>query len=269
MSWLDVVGAGWATTIQDSGRPGLADIGVCTSGALDGALRGVLNRLVGNPEGAAVLETLGGLRVRPTTPVVVATSAEMAGVAVPAGEMVEVEPAPDTLWGYLAVRGGIAVEPVLGSRSQDSRSGLGPPPITSGMSLPIGPDPGTPIVADQAPPRPRGDVVDVWPGPRVDWFVDGALDQLVASAWTVSPDVSRVGARLDGTPIPRARTEELPSEGVVTGAVQVPAGGRPVVMLADHPTTGGYPVLAVVDDASLAAVVQARPGAQLRFRVLH
>ena len=229
----------------------------------------MLNRLVGNPEDAAVLETLGGLRVRPTSAAVVATSAEMAAIAVPAGETVDVEPARDTLWGYLAVRGGIAVDPVLGSRSQDSRSGLGPPPIAPGMSLPIGPDPGTPLVADQAPLRPRRDVVDVWPGPRVDWFVDGALEHLAAEAWTVSADVSRVGARLDGTPIARKRPEELPSEGLVTGAVQVPADGRPVVMLADHPTTGGYPVLAVVEDASLASVVQARPGARLRFRVLH
>jgi allophanate hydrolase subunit 2 len=109
----------------------------------------------------------------------------------------------------------------------------------------------------------------VWPGPRVDWFVAGALEQLTTEAWTVSPDVSRVGVRLDGTPIARARPEELPSEGLVTGAVQIPADGCPVVMLADHPTTGGYPVLAVVDDTSLASVVQARPGERLRFRVLH
>jgi biotin-dependent carboxylase-like uncharacterized protein len=269
VSALTIVAPGWATTIQDAGRAGFAELGVCRSGALDAALRAVLNRLVGNPEDAAVLETLGGLRVAPDSAAVVATSAEMAAIAVSAGERVEVEPASGTLWGYVAVRGGIAVEPVLGSRSQDSRSGLGPPPITSGMSLPIGPDPGTALVTDQAPPRPRRDVVDVWPGPRVDWFVDGALDQLTTQAWTVSPDVSRVGARLDGAAIARARPEELPSEGLVTGAVQVPADGRPVVMLADHPTTGGYPVLAVVDQASLDSVVQARPGERLRFRVLH
>jgi biotin-dependent carboxylase-like uncharacterized protein len=268
MTTLRVTVAGWATTIQDAGRPGFADIGVPTSGALDGELRAVLNRLVGNAEDAAVLETLGGLRVQPTSAVVVATSAEMAATAVRAGETVDVEPASGTLWGYLAVRGGIAVEPVLGSRSQDSRSWLGPPPVTPGVTLPVGPDPGSELVVDMAPPRPRRDVVDVWPGPRVDWFVDGALDQLAATAWTVSPDVSRVGARLDGDPIARCRVEELPSEGLVTGAVQIPTDGRPVVMLADHPTTGGYPVLAVVDKRSLSTVVQARPGTSLRFRVL-
>ena len=108
---LVVVEAGWATSIQDAGRPGRADLGVPVSGALDAALRAVLNRLVGNPEDAAVLETLGGLRVRPTTGTVVATAAERAARAVAAGETVAVEPAGGTLWGYLAVRGGIDVEP--------------------------------------------------------------------------------------------------------------------------------------------------------------
>ncbi len=267
--YLEVVAAGWGTTIQDAGRGGFADIGVPTSGALDAELRAVLNRLVGNSEGAAVLETLGGLRIRPTGAVVVATSADRTPLAVPAGETIEVAPAPGTLWGYVAVRGGIAVEPVLGSRSHDSRSGLGPPPVTTSSRLPIGPDPGTPLVAELAPPRPRPPVVDVWPGPRIDWFVDGALAQFAATTWTVSPDVSRVGARLDGPPIRRRVDDELPSEGLVTGAVQVPPDGRPVVMLADHPTTGGYPVLAVVDQTFLAAVVQARPGTTLRFRALH
>ena len=132
--YLEVVAAGWGTTIQDAGRGGFADIGVPTSGALDAELRALLNRLVGNSEGAAVLETLGGLRIRPAGAVVVATSADRAPLAVPAGETIEVAPAPGTLWGYVAVRGGIAVEPVLGSRSHDSRSGLGPPPVTTGSA---------------------------------------------------------------------------------------------------------------------------------------
>ena len=113
----------------------------------------MLNRLVGNPEDAAVLETLGGLRVRPANGTVVATAAERAARAVAAGETVAVEPAAGTLWGYLAVRGGVDVGAVLGSRSQDSRSGLGPPPVTAGDRLPVGPDPGTAIVVDQAPAR--------------------------------------------------------------------------------------------------------------------
>lgn len=269
MTELVVTDPGWATSIQDAGRPGRADIGVPTSGALDAGLRAVLNRLVGNPEDAAVLETLGGLRVRPTTGTVVATAAERAARAVAAGETVAVEPAAGALWGYLAVRGGLDVEPVLGSRSQDSRSGLGPAPVRAGGRLPVGSDPGTPLVIDQAPPPPPDDVVGVWPGPRVDWFASGALDRLAATPYTVSSDVSRVGVRLDGPELERRITAELPSEALLTGAIQVPPDGRPVVMLADHPTTGGYPVLAVVDPAALSTVVQARPGTPLRFRVLH
>ncbi len=107
----------------------------------------------------------------------------------------------------------------------------------------------------------------MWPGPRRDWFAPDALDQLTGSPYIVSPDVSRVGVRLDGPPLARRVTTELPSEGLVTGAIQVPADGRPVVMLADHPTTGGYPVLAVVDPDDLPIIVQARPGTALRFHL--
>jgi biotin-dependent carboxylase-like uncharacterized protein len=268
MTELLVEAAGWATSIQDRGRPGPADVGVAPSGALDGPLRDVLNRAVGNPPEAAVLETLGGLRVRATRPVVVATSADMAPAAVPADEVIEVAPWEGSLWGYLAVRGGLAVEPVLGSRSQDSRSGIGPPAVVAGSRLPVGPDPGTPVLVDQVPPRPLDGPVGVWPGPRVDWFTAG-LDVLVSATWTVSADVSRVGARLDGPALQRSVTDELAPEGVLTGAVQVPPDGRPVVMLMDHPTTGGYPVLAVVDAAALPVAVQARPGTEVRFRLLH
>ena len=107
----------------------------------------------------------------------------------------------------------------------------------------------------------------VWPGPRLDWFAADAMQQLVTTEWTVSADVSRVGVRLDGPPLRRVVHDELPSEGLVTGAIQVPPDGRPVVMLADHPTTGGYPVIAVVDPACVRIVAQRRPGSSLRFRV--
>lgn len=265
---LVVVQAGLATSIQDGGRPGYADLGVSRSGALDQPLRAVLNRLVGNLDDAAVVETLGGLRLRPTSAVVVAVSAERIARAVPAGVVIDVEPAAGQLWGYAAVRGGIAVEQVLGSRSHDSRSGLGPTPVIAGCHLPVGAPPPGPIATEQAPPPPPTSEVRIWPGPRLDRFDPNAMETLTSAEWTVSSDVSRVGVRLDGPGLPRHDRVEVPSEGVLLGAIQVPPDGRPIVMLADHPTTGGYPVVAVVDPGSVPTVVQARPGSPLRLRLV-
>ena len=268
MSALEIVDAGWSTTIQDAGRSGYAAIGVPPSGALDGPTRDLLSRLVGNPPDAAVLETAGRLRLRAIGPCTIALSSELAPRAVTDGEIVAVDPARDDLWGYLAARGGIDVPPVLGSRSHDTLSGLGPPTLAAEQRLPIGPDPGTPVIVDQAAVVGAGARrATVWPGPRLDWFAADALQQLVTTDWTVSADVSRVGVRLDGPPLRRVVDGELPSEGLVTGAIQVPPDGRPVVMLADHPTTGGYPVIAVVDPACVRIVAQRRPGSSLRFSV--
>lgn len=259
---ITVVRAGMATTIQDRGRRGQAADGVPPSGAVDPELAALVNRLVGNEPGAAVVETAGGLRVRCDVAASVAATSELVTRTVVAGTEVSVEPLPGEMWGYLAVRGGIAVEPVLGSRSHDTLSGLGPPAVADGTRLPIGTAGRRPLSAEQAIRRLPPSPVTVWPGPRADWF-EGEVWALTGEPWVVSGDVSRVGIRLDGAPIARRRTGELPSEGLVTGAIQVPPNGRPVVMLADHPTTGGYPVIAVVDPASLATVVQARPGSVL------
>ena len=103
------------------------------------------------------------------------------------------------------------------------------------------------------------------PGPRADWFAEDALERLCAAAYVVGEDSNRVGLRLDGDRARAGRDDELPSEGMVLGAVQVPPGGQPVVLLADHPPTGGYPVLAVVHPDDLWQCAQLRPGEQLRF----
>jgi biotin-dependent carboxylase-like uncharacterized protein len=258
------------------------------------------NRLVGNPEDAAGLElTLAGaaFRVRATT-VVALTGARAAltvagrparygtAVPVPAGETVEVGPATEGVRSYLAFAGGIAVPPMLGSRSTDTLSGLGPPRLVDGAVLPLGTpaagagdpavtagagDPAGPgEAAGPAPAGPGGTGVElrVHPGPRLDWFTAEAVDTLLGTAYRVSPMSNRVGARLTGgAPLVRAHEGELPSEGVVLGAVQVPHDGQPLVFLADHPTTGGYPVVAVVDPADLPRLAQARPGATVRLRV--
>ncbi|WP_254909753.1 biotin-dependent carboxyltransferase family protein, partial [Micromonospora sp. NBS 11-29] len=159
----------------------------------------------------------------------------------------------------------IAVEPVLGSRSTDTLSGLGPPPLRDGDRLPLGPPVGPPAPVDHTVVRPVP--AELWlavrAGPRQDWFTPAAFDLLRDTPYTVAVDSNRVGARLAGVALPRAVAGELPSEGLVLGAVQVPADGQPLVFLADHPTTGGYPVIGVVDDVTPLA--QARPGTTVRF----
>jgi len=283
MRALDVVRAGIRTTIQDLGRPGLAHLGVPRAGALDTAALRLANRLAGNPESAAGLEvTLSGCVLVARAAVTLAVTgarctvrvdgrpAEWAvPVAVPAGATVTIGPAAQGVRAYLAVGGGIAVPPVLGSRATDTLSGLGPPPVRDGDVLPVGPVAGEPPGVDLAPypPPPDALTVGIRLGPRDDWFTPAALALLSTATYEVSPLTDRVGARLIGPPLTRAVSGELPSEGVVLGAVQVPADGQPLIFLADHPTTGGYPVIAVVDPGALSSIAQARPGTPLRFRV--
>jgi KipI family sensor histidine kinase inhibitor len=265
---LRVVNAGVATSVQDRGRPGYAYLGVPGSGAVDRRLGDLVNRLVGNPSDAAVLETAGGLVLEAIAPATVADSATGAVQALVAGQRIAVNPAAGELWAYVAVRGGLDVDQVLGSRSWDSLSKLGPQPLQPEDALAAGPDPGEPVATDQAPPpAPSGQttVIRARLGPRVDWFTEQAVDLLKSATWTVA-STSRVGARLGGPALTRVRGDELPSEGLVTGAIQVPPDGQPVVMLADHPTTGGYPVIAVVDDADVGRLAQRPPGTTVRFR---
>jgi biotin-dependent carboxylase-like uncharacterized protein len=227
-------------------------------------LAALVNRLVGNDARAAVLETAGGLTVRASGAVLVATSDELAPRALAAGEELTVPVDSDRTWSYLAVRGGVDVALVLGSRSHDTLSGIGPEPIVVGGLLPVGADPATAVTVDIAPQRARPVRIRVWPGPRIDWFEGARSTRLTMDAWTVE-NVSRVGLRLAGPAVRRVLDHELVSEGLVAGAIQVPPDGQPVVMLADHPTTGGYPVIAVVDPDDLAALAQRRVGSVVRF----
>jgi biotin-dependent carboxylase-like uncharacterized protein len=267
-----VVRAGPLTTVQDLGRPGNAHLGVPPSGALDVPSLRRANRLVGNPDHAAALEvTLGGLEIELGRDAYVAVAgAELpvhgathaAAARVEAGARVRLGTARRGVRAYLAVDGGIAVDPVLGSRSTDLLSGLGPPVIGDGDVLPLGPRCNAPHTdLGDAPTLDDEVVAPLHPGPRSDWLTD---DRLFAITWTVSPQSNRVGIRLEGPALQR-RDAELPTEGLVTGAVQLPAGGQPLIFLADHPTTGGYPVIGVVDEAALPLLGQARPGSRLRF----
>ncbi|MEV0176199.1 biotin-dependent carboxyltransferase family protein [Streptomyces sp. NPDC050803] len=278
---LAVVRAGALTTVQDTGRPGHAHLGVPRSGALDGPAAALANRLVGNAPEAAVLETtLNGVALRPRSTITAAVVgapcrvtvdgrpvAWGAPVRVPAGAVLDVGPAVSGLRSYVAVCGGIAVEPVLASRSTDLLSGLGPPPLTDGTVLPLGHPTHLHARVDVAPqPAPPTELVlRVTLGPRNGWFTPTAARTFTSRTYHVSPASNRIGLRTEGPTLERSVTGELPSEGMVLGAVQVPPDGRPVVFLADHPTTGGYPVIGVVRTADLPAAAQAVPGTPVRF----
>ncbi|MGW4916957.1 5-oxoprolinase subunit C family protein [Streptomyces albidoflavus] len=277
---LEILATGPLATVQDLGRPGLAAIGVGASGAADRSALRLANRLVGNPEGAAAVEaTLGGLAVRALRPLTVAvtgapaplsTGAARSVIQLAEGERLELGTPPAGLRSYLAVRGGLTVPEVLGSRSRDLLASLGPPPLAPGDVLPAGPAPAAFPCVDLAPVRTAfgGEPeLRVALGPRDDWFTPEAVRRLLSEPWTVGAASDRVGMRLEGPALERAVGGELPSEGMVPGALQVPPGGRPVLFLADHPVTGGYPVVACVLRADLDLAAQARPGQTLRFRV--
>jgi biotin-dependent carboxylase-like uncharacterized protein len=279
---LEVVAVRASALVQDLGRPGHGASGVGRSGAADRAALTLANRLVANAEGAAAVEVLlGGLAVRAASLLTVALAGAAASASVdgtPVGHhaVVDLRPGqvlrlgtpPTGLRTYLAVRGGVDVAPVLGSRSTDTLSGIGPPPLRPGDVVPIGPEPADLPIIDVAPVcPPPGDTVVLRAvlGPRAEFVADPAT--LGAITWTASSRSDRVGMRLEGGRLRRAGDDEVPSEGMVRGAVQVPPGGEPVVFLADHPVTGGYPVVATVCDADVDRAAQVRPGQRVRFVV--
>lgn len=279
---LSVHACGPGALVQDAGRPGWAHLGVPRSGWLDGSAARLALRLLGEPEDAAVVEVLlGGLEVEVShdrwvcvtgadVPLVAAGRRVGRGapVRLRAGDRLRLGTAAAGARAYLAVAGGIAVPPVLGSRATDTLGGLGPAPLRPGDVLPLGRPLGPPAPVDlPAPARPPAAPLRLLPGPRAAWIAD-ALPALRATSYVVQPASDRVGLRLDGAPLRRApgyEGRELASEAMVLGSVQVPPDGRPVVMLADHPTTGGYPVVAVVHPDDVARCGQLRPGDPVRF----
>jgi len=276
---IDVVEGGLLTTVQDPfGRPGWRRYGVQAAGALDPDAAAMANRLAGNSAAAALLEiTVLG----PTLRLVARARVGLAGADLGAvidgralapgssavGSQIHFGERRSGARAYLAVAGGIAVPAVLGSRSTDLRSGFGGfegRALRPGDRLPIG-------VGDDAEPtsRPaaaaRVGPIRVFPGPHHDRFLAGALDRLCETEWTASSRADRMGYRLEGPPIQRKEMSELPSLGLPLGAVQVPPDGGPIVMLADRPVTGGYPVIACVARADIGRVAQLLTGDALRF----
>lgn len=291
---LEVRSPGLQALLQDLGRAGLAGQGVAASGALDrGSLR-CANRLVGNAPDAACIETAqGGLILASVGDTVVAVTgadgplalhaadgrswdvARHAALALNDGDTLHLGEPRAGVRSYVSVRGGFERAPVLGSLSWDSLAEVGPPPLVAGDRLAVrrvtrGALVDLPALPATTLPR-AADVVtlDIQLGPRTDWFTPEAMAQLTTQEWRVTPQSNRIGVRLAGAQaLTRAITRELPSEGTALGAIQVPASGQPVLFLADHPLTGGYPVIACVAPWHLDLAGQLPVGARIRFQVV-
>ncbi len=293
MTVARVTDPGPLSLVHDLGRPGLAHLGVSASGAFDRAAHRLANRLVGNDENAAALECLlGGLRITvPAGTWFAVTGAWSDAELVVDGVGTAVEPhtpqraetaaelrlgtVTHGLRSTVALRGGLTVPAVLGSRSRDTLAALGPEPLRAGDVLPLGAEPTTPVpVADLVPVDPPTDGVvelGVRPGPRHEWFTAEAWRLLTATEWTTSARSDRTGVRLEGPAlarVPELIGVELASEGMLRGSIQVSPDGAPTVLGPDHPVTGGYPVIAVVVDASLDLLAQLRPGQPVRLRLV-
>ena len=278
----EVLAPGPLALIQDLGRPGHGESAVGASGAFDRRAHRLANRIVGNSETAATLEALGsGLTLRAIEHVVVAVTGAHGPVwrdenpmdrgtpiALAPGQVLRLGAPGEGVRSMVALRGGVAAAVTLGSRSRDTLAGLGPDPLTVGDLLCRH---GTASlmnvdhIAEESIPAIL--TVRVHPGPRRDWFTPRAQSLLVDSAYTVAPDSDRIGIRLRGGELDLVEPHRrLASEGVVRGAIQVPPDGQPVVLGPDHPVTGGYPVIGIVDDCDVDALGQSRPGTHVRFR---
>ncbi|TBN42428.1 5-oxoprolinase/urea amidolyase family protein [Paracoccus subflavus] len=289
---LRVLSAAFPILMQDAGRPGQAADGISASGAMDLPSLRRANRRAGNPPDLPALEiTLGPVRLTVDSPVTLVLDGaadraeiEADGARVPVdlsrpfaldpGEVLVLGPPRRGMRSYLALRGGFGVDRPLGSASTDTLAGIGPEPLGAGAVIGLACNPAGAV--DPAPaPRPDlpapGETVTlpVTMGPRADWFPQAALDLLLSQDWQVTPQSSRVGIRLSGQPLIRADARELPSEGTERGAIQVPHSGQPVLFLADHPLTGGYPVIATLLPEALALAGQIPPGARIRFAAAH
>lgn len=284
---LTVLAVGAQATVQDLGRPGHADLGVPIGGAGDREALRAANRAVGNRVDAAALELLlGGLEVQTDSAAILAVTGAPSSVwrnavPVPFGESFAVRPGDRVRIGtpviglrsYLAVRGGLRAARLYGSASTNPTADLGPAPLAPGDRWEVADGAGNEPTLGFSPtstvhPPQQELTVRVVRGPRDDWFTPQALNRLTASRWETTAEADRVGIRLAGATLERARSGELASEAMVRGAIQVPASGQPIVFGPDHPTTGGYPVIGVVVDADLDQLWQARPGTGVRFRTV-
>jgi len=280
--WVDVVRPGLLSLVQDGGRAGLGRVGVPRAGPADPEAMTLANRLVGNADHDAALEVTGS---GPALRFGVAAHCAVVGagpgavevtvdghpvpdgtvVPVDAGQVLEVGTVRAGLRAYLAVGGGLDTPLTVGSRSTDLLSGLGPGPLAAGDRLRLG-RPGRPhgllVPAPEGSEPPPG-VLRILAGPHD--LGPPALEHLVGTRWTVDPRSNRIGLRLAGPPVPGAAAVAVPSTGMVTGAVQVPPDGHPIVLMPDHATVGGYPVVGCVIAADLGALGRLGPGDTVAF----
>lgn len=282
MSCLEVLRPGPLCLVQDLGRPGRAGEGITLSGALDRTSLVQGNRLLGNTIGAPGLEMLfGGLAVRPDHDVLVAVTGAWCPLtvddrAVPfgtpvllrRGAVLALGRSEHGLRSYLTVRGGLTPAGEFGgSWSRDTSSGIGPDPIRAGDRIQVGAQrAGRPLVAAVLPAiRPPGDVtLHLTPGPRPDLLSAADRRVVTTTTGTISADSDRIGLRLNGFTL-HATDADASSEALPLGAVQASPSGELIVFLADHPTTGGYPVIGVVDLPDLGVLAQCAPGKGVRF----
>ena len=246
-------------TIQDLGRPGRMHEAVPRGGALVRERLIAANRAAGNPDDAAALEVLGALTIRAERAHVVATDTTAARTLATGAELV-VTSEPRRV-AYLAVRGGIAAPLVLGGRGALLCAGLGGL-VRSGQQL----DADAHVAGSAVPPPDElpDAPIRLVAGPDPGQFLPGALDQLLAASYRVSPSSNRVGTRLEGPAVPRSAAPEV-SRPMVIGAIEVPGDGAPIVLGPEHPTTGGYPIVAVVVRADLGRLFSIRLGGAVRF----
>jgi biotin-dependent carboxylase-like uncharacterized protein len=286
---LEVVVPGPLTTIQDLGRIGYQDVGVPRSGPLDRASLTLANALVGNPPDTPSLEILlqgptlkvlaesvrvalvgcgAALNVRSGNPKRIAAGQSVRLVR---DELLKIGSFGDSVCGYLAIEGGLDVARVLGSASTYVRGGIGgfegrrlQPRDVLGLKL---------RAVDERPERALArsldlrldDPIRVVLGPQTDYFTDAAIRTFLSSDYVVSTQADRMGYRLQGAVLAHRAGYDIVSDGIVTGSVQVPGSGQPIVLMVDNQTTGGYPKIATVISADVPLVARRRPGRTVRF----
>jgi biotin-dependent carboxylase-like uncharacterized protein len=265
---------GWLSLVQDQGRLGVAALGVPRAGAADPYALRLANRMVGNGDDAAAIETTAqGPTLYFPVPVhlaVVGAAVSFDGRPTPSDSVIPVDAGQRMTTGqsgglrsYIAIAGGIEIAGVLGSRSSDVLSGLGVGPLRAGDVLGIG-RPGRPSGRNRLPHRPGGGpALRIMVGPDV--FPPATVEQLLSTTWEVGDSSNRIGVRLRADPPLALPDLAAASRGMVTGAIQLPPDGGPIILLNDHATVGGYPVIATVVSADLGKVGQLRPGDPVRF----